>query len=114
MTANDGNNGTATADFVLTVEPPLSVADDQLLAALRAYPNPTSGAFAVELSNDYRGKVSVTLTDLSGRVVSAQSLDKQGAVLSVPFASLGVPSGLYLLQVTTNGATAALRVSIGQ
>ena len=63
------------------------------------YPNPTSGKITVEYTNETEGKMSLMVTDLSGRLMMQQELTTS-AGLNQSEADLGhFESGVYLLQL---------------
>ena len=80
-------------------------------SSLRVYPNPTAGRFRVALPAAGAVRTAeVVLRDISGRVVLRQTRPLNGQELSIEAADL--KAGLYLLQVSTAGATQTGRVVV--
>jgi hypothetical protein len=75
---------------------------------IRVYPNPTTGAFQVALESGFpEGNWTVEVSNMQGNVVLQKAFSgvRQG-VLSLA----GKPSGVYLVRVTSSGATAFSRI----
>ncbi|NHM05931.1 T9SS type A sorting domain-containing protein [Flavobacterium sp. CYK-4] len=66
-------------------------------AAVRVFPNPTSGTVNVHV-NQYAGKVSIQIVDLNGRSVYNQTDDKFNNEKSINISSL--QKGVYIMKVT--------------
>ena len=80
-------------------------------SSLRVYPNPAASRFQVTLPAAGAARTAeVLLRDLSGRVVLRQTRPLTGQELTIEAADL--KAGLYLLQVTTAGATQTGRVVV--
>ena len=69
-------------------------ADDDL----KVYPNPSSGAFNVDLSNDINEPLTIRVVDLQGREVFSKTFDKTGAELNAQIYLQDQESGIYVLQ----------------
>ena len=84
---------------------------DQVVESL-AYPNPVSDLLSVYFSTDQPAEGHLSLLSLDGKTELMQVLDLHsgGQVLSVPVADL--PSGMYILQATTENWTISHRVVI--
>jgi len=113
VTADDGNGGVAEGTFTITVEPPLSLQDELLEQATNLYPNPNQGRFIVELSSDYRGKVTLQLIDVTGKLYFEKVLMKNSNRMEYPVAQDNLTGGLYLLRIVTDRAQATKRIIIG-
>ena len=80
--------------------------------SLRVGPNPVAGAGAVRLRSDRVRRLRVDLFDALGRRVRTLytgAVGPQGELV-VPFGRGGLPSGLYVVRATAEGATASARV----
>ena len=79
----------------------------------RAYPNPTAGVFALELTRASDAEAVAEVTDVSGRRVRRRVLPAGSAgAASVPFDLSDLPAGVYTVAVTEAGRTAATRLVI--
>jgi hypothetical protein len=80
---------------------------------LAVSPNPFSGASRVSLSLPRSGAYSVRLYDAGGRLVRAvQKGHAQAGMLSFQLKSSGLPGGIYLLRLETQGNTLSTKVVI--
>ena len=70
-------------------------------ANMLLYPNPAQGKAFVELSDAYRGDVSVQLTNLTGAVLRTVKTRKSTQVLIQPLDLHGLAAGTYFLQIQT-------------
>ncbi|MBP9883163.1 MAG: T9SS type A sorting domain-containing protein [Chitinophagales bacterium] len=76
---------------------PAAVASD---FDVNIYPNPTSGAFVVALSNPLNENTTITITNLLGQVVYADKLTSLGNQMSLPIAlSTDLPDGIYFVNI---------------
>ncbi len=69
--------------------------------ALVVYPNPVLDKAMVELTDDYRGAVSVQLTDLSGRVLRTMNFTKSQQTFREYLDLQSISAGTYMLQLRT-------------
>jgi PKD repeat protein len=67
-------------------------------------PIPSYDQVSVQFSNEYRGKVTLTLVDLAGRVYQTNVFGKNADEL-VEYVSLPAASGMYLLKIETDNLT---------
>lgn len=89
----------------------IGVNDELLRNSLTAYPNPTTGAVRVAFSLNAPQAVSITVTDLTGRVVMRESLAPRGTEVATDLSLSHLPTGLYNLTVQPHsGETATMRV----
>ncbi|HEY3296605.1 MAG TPA: T9SS type A sorting domain-containing protein [bacterium] len=74
------------------------------LALGPVYPNPFNATVTIPFALPQASKVSVTLYDVTGRLVAVMTNGTYGAgVHSVQFSSEGVASGVYLVKLSANG-----------
>lgn len=76
------------------------------------YPNPSNGMFKVAISSDKQEVVKFTVYDISGRVVSAQSIVLEIGINTIPFDISSVQAGTYLLTHDLNGNTLPIKLII--
>jgi hypothetical protein len=80
---------------------------DQMVST---YPNPNSGKFTISSKETMTGKTEVTLYNVLGAKVYSQTIDMNGKTVEVN--ADGLPSGIYLLQLTNNGKQYSQRVTL--
>lgn len=72
---------------------------NQDLSNLGIFPNPTKDAVTLALPADYAGEATLTLLDLTGRLVKKQFLQLDGHSAKVHIRLGGLPKGIYLAKV---------------
>jgi hypothetical protein len=82
--------------------------ENSIDANLSVFPNPSKGSFSVELNNALSDAYSVTVTDLTGKIISSQSM--QGSMSKLATFDLQLAQGSYLVNVSdgTNNAVQKL------
>ncbi|TDD95731.1 rhamnogalacturonan lyase family protein [Flavobacterium cellulosilyticum] len=70
-------------------------------SAIKAYPNPTSGLFSLQLNSLESGKASIKIVALNGQVVKQRDVLLTGKNQTVLFDISAEASGVYLLKVTS-------------
>lgn len=83
----------------------IGITENGFGSALNVYPNPSTGSFFIDLGTTYTD-VSVVVTDVTGRVVSAQLVNSAN-IIPVTIES---PAGAYMIHVTTPGNSAVIKV----
>ena len=68
-----------------------------LVASFNVYPNPTSGAFNVEITNTVASNLIITLTNIQGQVVYQNNI--ANAVTHLETIDSKLPKGMYFLSV---------------
>ena len=81
----------------------IGIAENAFASTVQLFPNPTDGNFTIELDATYE-HVTVVVTDLVGRVVSAQDYSGAQTIRT----AIDAPAGSYLVTVTANGQKAVL------
>ena len=81
---------------------------------ISAYPNPipsgtAPGTSRISMTGNYRGALTFRLTDLAGRKLEELSWSKQEETLNFAVDLAGLPSGMYLVQLTTVQGIATLK-----
>ncbi|MBO0358004.1 T9SS type A sorting domain-containing protein [Hymenobacter sp. BT186] len=79
-------------------------------SSVQVYPNPTHGSFALRLEASKARTATVTLRDVTGRVVLAQTRPLHGQEVTVDASTLR--AGLYMVQIVTPEATQVSRVVV--
>lgn len=72
---------------------------------LQLYPNPVQDLLNIRLNGGVRGKVAVSIYDLTGHCVRRVELEKDSWGLEASIDVSGLPKGLYVVQVFTGAST---------
>jgi hypothetical protein len=89
---------------------PTGVNDPTLNSSLSIYPNPTEGKFVLEGGLEKSGTINLTLTDALGRMLASEVIESNGLQFRHELNVADYASGVYFLQVETNGKSAVKRV----
>ncbi|GAA4107399.1 hypothetical protein GCM10022393_02660 [Aquimarina addita] len=85
----------------------LDVEEDQLLVNTSVLsPNPAIDIVNIDISNEYIGKIDITIIDMTGKVVYATSYTKSNMVFSQPLDISSLAKGLYQVQLTIDNKQA--------
>ncbi len=104
-------NGTGTANLldnieVLRIAGPTGLKENALLRQVAVYPNPSAGVFHISLP---AGKTcDLTVSDLSGKVISTRKAVLENADLDLS----GTAKGIYLLRISTEAGSAVRKLII--
>lgn len=104
---NDCGTNSTTKSYTIDV---LGVETTENNLGYSVYPNPTSGIWNVSFAQSVES-VSVEVIDIAGRIVLT-SENANSTLIQVDGSSL--PSGNYILKVTTNNETAYSRVAVAK
>ena len=102
----NGGNGTAGGAVTvnITVQPAQARTSTFAFATnsieLSLYPNPTSEVINIKVNDEELGQVTIQVTDLLGRVIIAQSLDKTQTHFETSLDVRTLQEGTYLLKVS--------------
>ena len=100
-----GNQGCCT--FELTIESILGNSDNNLNTAISMYPNPASDQ--VILANGSNLLLdNAMIYDMNGKLINTIDLQNMGSEMSIDVSALA--SGVYMVQITSEGATAVKRL----
>ena len=73
-------------------------------------PNPTKNATTIQFNNNVAGKVSISLTDVNGKVVFSQPFDSVSGINQKELDLSGFANGVYFLSINNNDGKAATRI----
>jgi len=73
------------------------------------YPTPTSDVINIEINNEFKGQITLEITDITGKVIQTQVTEKQSDQLTHKIDVAALSSGFYLMKVTQNGHSAAAK-----
>jgi len=94
-------NGAGTANLIDNIQVvrlnPTGVKESEFAAGISVYPNPSNGAFTVNLPKDQKFELQVT--DLTGKVISTQAVKTNSAQVILENSA----KGIYLLKITSEG-----------
>jgi hypothetical protein len=79
--------------------------------AFNLYPNPNRGQFTVSATLENEAEGTITMTDLTGRLVYRQSV-RFGVGENVIPVNVSVASGIYVVQISAGAISRSVRVSV--
>ncbi len=87
-----------------TVQSPLVVKSANRIAKdlLQIVPNPGSGIYSVVFRSEYKGPVSIAVSDAIGRYVYLKTIKEFSGELKESIDISGNPRGIYILEVETD------------
>ncbi len=98
-------NGCSDTSVVFNVSN-VGIADILSDAAIKLYPNPNSGSFTLEFSND--GVREIEISDDLGRVIASDRVTERIQQLNLPSS----PAGIYFLRIRQNEVVKTLKFSL--
>ncbi|MCX6230202.1 MAG: thiol protease/hemagglutinin PrtT [Bacteroidetes bacterium] len=81
---------------------PLSINENTLSNDLRISPNPNNGKFVLTLNNINKGEFTITVMDITSRVVMKKNIVKNYSIISEEIALAELNNGLYFIAVEGN------------
>lgn len=87
----------------------ITAVPEELQLDLQLAPNPTTDEIILNLTNGYRGPVTITLIDMQGREVVAKQAQKNSPQLRQPISTRSLPAATYLIRVTQGDQQAVKR-----
>ena len=87
----------------------ITAVPEELQLDLQLAPNPTTDEIILNLTNGYRGAVTITLIDMQGREVVAKQAQKNSPQLRQPISTRSLPTATYLIRVTQGDQQAVKR-----
>ncbi len=105
VATNDQGCSATSADINVTT---LSVED--ISNTVKLYPNPAQSYSMIEMENDLRGIVAVTVTDMLGKVVDRLQTEKSGQSLLLKINMANYASGLYIVQLRVGNHVAVQKL----
>lgn len=76
------------------------------------YPNPCTNNFNISFNEDIKGKINLSILDITGRIIKSQTIikDNQNTDFTVSIPELN--SGIYLLKIENNGSVNTKKINI--
>jgi dienelactone hydrolase len=100
---------TTTQSFTVTSSTFTSIYDENMVAEMVVFPNPTKGELTLQLAQVVEGQASVSIMDISGKLIEKQLISTANNTITFSLAHL--VSGVYFIQLTTtNGQSAPVKV----
>jgi len=103
------SNGTCsdTSVVTVTIDPCLSVNDNEAVTALEVYPNPVNSTLTIANFN-ISGYATITLVDLQGKVVYTNNVSDLTGNFQIDMSNY--ESGIYVVRVTTENTNQEIKV----
>ena len=80
---------------------------------LRAYPNPFNERIRIEFALAEKGEITLGIYDLNGRLVKILTKDyDQAGIHSISWHAKDLPSGIYLLELSSSGDRQVLKIAL--
>lgn len=86
--------------------------DEVVDADVKLYPNPAVRQFQLEVTNDYRGELTIDIVDLAGKILHSQNVRKTSQSISLTMSPEGLAPGVYMVRTSSENASAASRLTI--
>ena len=80
--------------------------------AISVYPNPTSGNVNIEFNAVAKGNASVTVQDISGRIVTSQAVSVTEGVNKTQLDLSHIAKGIYMLNVNSAEGNSKVKIVI--
>lgn len=75
------------------------LSESQSEFSLEIYPNPSSGIFTISLSDLSHSQVSITILDLSGKIITQEKYQLNTTEFEIPMDVSNVESGVYFIKI---------------
>ncbi|WP_207492535.1 SdrD B-like domain-containing protein [Aridibaculum aurantiacum] len=107
VTVKDGAGCTATANVAVKVVNEVLAAKPVVtptitVEGIKVSPNPTKGIFNLVLNGLATGKAEIRILDANGKEVANQQVNITGDMQTVPFNLVGLPRGIYFVDVVSS------------
>jgi hypothetical protein len=116
ITMSAKNDSVRTAQYLQNVTFAGISTVKQTLLTTNLYPNPTSGISYLSYENQTSANVSAAIFDVTGRHVATLINNQQQAAgkqtVSIDVNNLQLSQGLYMVQLTVNGAMKTLKLNV--
>jgi hypothetical protein len=81
------------------------------VAAIKAYPNPTSGTTTIEYTNSgSAGAAEVLVRDMQGRIVEQRSINVSVGANTIPVSLQGKTAGYYFAEISVAGKKSVAKI----
>lgn len=109
----DGSYDFVTESALADVQTVVSVEENEAVADLNVYPNPTNGILNLNFNTLDASEVTVELVNLLGAVVIREDLGTlQAGAQRLQYDLTNLEAGMYLMNVTVDGEMTTVRVNL--
>lgn len=98
LLVTDAKSCKVESSVTVTVDPALNIHQVDVINAVSIYPNPNKGQFTVSFSENLSAETSITVFDLSGKLVFRDFVEKQINTLDLS----NFNNGYYFLKIENN------------
>ncbi|MBW7936380.1 MAG: T9SS type A sorting domain-containing protein, partial [Flavobacteriales bacterium] len=112
LTAYSGCGDSSVTSQIIVINPNVAGLDNEEDILLQAYPNPSTGIFAVDLSPVESHEVNITIYDLTGRVVHQVTHDSTVEGLHTMIDISGQAAGTYIMKINAGNYQSTIRIII--
>lgn len=104
--ANDSNCADEFSESISVV----TSVDELLRSTVQFYPNPTRSVLKIEVGNDLKGSVGISVSDLAGNQIQEVTLEKNGFEFDYTLDLENYRSGFYIVQFRINERSTFFKV----
>lgn len=90
----------------------VSLTENQVDAAIKIFPNPTSEFATVAIDVNSPSNIEVTVTDLAGKVVSSRNFGNIGSPMSFTLNTSNYQSGVYFVNTEIDGIVTTMKLIV--
>ncbi|CAN5207594.1 hypothetical protein BH09BAC5_BH09BAC5_16310 [soil metagenome] len=107
----DANGCESSALVTIQVSACTGVVENNLINGVSVYPNPTSGAFTINVSANV-GNMQIEMTDLQGKIVYSSIENNVNAGFAKQISIENLANGIYMLKLTTDSEQNTIKVTV--
>lgn len=113
MVKGAGNVFFDISNVNFTISAPLGNIDPLELETIRVHPNPAGASTTVSLAGPYTGELWLILTDMAGRSLQSNRLQKSGSGLTHLMDLSGLGQGVYFITIKTEDHLLTYKLFVG-
>ncbi|MCS7005906.1 MAG: PKD domain-containing protein [Cytophagales bacterium] len=110
VTVNALNGCVAKSDLMPITNPAAGLTNEELASSVSVYPTVGAEKVNITIANQYVGSGLIQLFDNTGRLLQNVTMQKNSAVFETVLSLEALPTGLYTVVVTLDGATITKKV----
>ncbi len=99
LTANDGNGGSASDQFVVKIDKTNGIEDMASTNRILLFPNPVSDELTLRFSNEFIGSVNVEIFSEVSEIIGTYQFDKADFMFSQQIKVPELAAGLYIIKI---------------
>ncbi len=81
---------------------------------IKVFPNPAVNQASVNIKGNYKGIVSLSLYDITGRMIQSQNMSAAAGSVSITLDLSNLESGIYLLRINNGGVNQEVKLSVSR